>query len=210
MLSSDSFTEQDLTGLASCLGKYGLGVPYNLMLRGEKWISDQIGASLGESGCTDVFIGAEALDNNVLRLINKGITVESIINAVKCLSSSVKVTIGLLLFIPRVTERQLQSQIKNLERVIPYIHAVEPEILSVVQATEFARRHSEYGMRLWATEKTINDSWCYGLSPDIPWTFEDGNEAEMWFRFCEQLREMLGDYVEPHYWDSIDAVRLRF
>jgi hypothetical protein len=210
MLSSDSFTRHDLAGLTSSLRKYKSKVPYNIMLRGEKWISSQIGASLRESGCTDVFIGAEALDNEVLRIVNKGITAESIINAVKFLSEHVKVTIGLLLFIPRVTDRRLQSQMKNLERLMPYIHAAEPEILSVVQDTVFAQHHGEFGMRLWATERSINDSWCYGLSPDIPWTFEDEDEAEMWFRHGEQLKERLGDCVQPYYWDSLHAVRLRF
>lgn len=210
MLSSDSFTRDDLVGLTSCLNKNGSKVPYNLMLRGESWISEEIGESLKKSGCTDVFIGAEALDNDVLKIIKKGVTTESIIDALKTLSNKVKVTIGLLLFIPRVTQAQLETQLTNLEKILPYVHAVEPEILSVVQGTEFAIHHRNYGIKLWATERTINDSWCYGLSPDIPWTFSDSENAQMWFNHYDNLRHAIENFVQPHHWDSIDHVRSRF
>jgi len=33
----------------------------------------------------------------------------------------------------------------------------------------FANHAEKYAIKLWATGKTIIDSWCYGLSPDIPW-----------------------------------------
>ncbi|MFX1554717.1 MAG: B12-binding domain-containing radical SAM protein [Promethearchaeota archaeon] len=210
MLSSDSFTRNDLVELMSCLRQKGSRVPYNLMLRGDQWISKEIGESLKESGCTDVFIGAESLNNDVLRILNKGISTESIIGAVKCLSNYVKVIVGLLLFIPQVTERQLDKQLINLEKVLPYVHAVEPEILSVIQGTEFAVHNEGYGIKLWTTDRTINDSWCYGLSPDIPWTFDDKKEADMWFSHYDELRTLLGGFVQQHYWDSIDHIRLRF
>jgi hypothetical protein len=210
MLSSDSFTKRDLVELMSHLKQTASRVPYNLMLRGEGWISEEIGAELKETGCTDVFIGAEALDDEVLRIINKGVTTEGIINAVKSLSEHVKVIIGLLLFIPRVTEAQLEAQLSNLEKILPFVESVEPEILSVVQNADLAARHRDYGIKLWATEKTINDSWCYGLSPDIPWTFEDEKEVEIWFRYYDEMRALLSGHVEPRYWDSIDHMRLRF
>jgi len=54
-----------------------------------------------------------------------------------------------------------------------------------------------YGIQLWATERTINDSWCYGLSPDIPWTFKNIKEAEMWFKFYVKLKDLIYDFVSP-------------
>ncbi len=210
MLSSDSFTKDGIISLTSCLKKNGSKTPYNLMIRGEKWVSEEIGQLLQESGCTDVFIGAEALEDDVLKIVNKGIAAKNIINAVKALSKYVKVTIGMLLFIPKVTKIQLDSQLSNLEKMLPYVHGIEPEILSVVQYTDFAVNNQRYGIKLWAKERTINDSWCYGLSPDIPWTFYDPKEAEMWFEHYDQLKEELVDLVQPCYWDSIEAVRIRF
>ena len=210
MLSSDSFTKKDLIKLISFLKQAGSKVPYNLMLRGEKWISEKIGKSLRDSGCTDVFLGAESLNDGVLRILNKGITTKNIIGAAKNLSKYVKVIIGLILFIPHATKRHLENQIINLEKILPYVHVVEPEILSIVQGTEFAMHHQRFGIKLWAKERTINDSWCYGFSPDIPWSFVNENEAELWFRHYDELRTLLGDFVQPYYWDSIDHVRLRF
>ncbi len=180
------------------------------MIRGVKWISENIGKSLRDSGCTDVFLGAESLNDGVLRILNKGITTKNIIGAAKNLSKYVKVIIGLILFIPHATKRHLENQIINLETILPYVHVVEPEILSIVQGTEFAMHHQRFGIKLWAKERTINDSWCYGFSPDIPWSFVNENEAELWFRHYDELRTLLGDFVQPYYWDSIDHVRLRF
>ncbi len=56
----------------------------------------------------------------------------------------------------------------------------------------------------------INDSWCYGLSPDIPWAFCNSGDARVWLEYYDKLRGLIEDFVEPYYWDSIDFVRLRF
>ncbi len=165
---------------------------------------------LTESPCTDVFLGAESLNDGVLRILNKGVNTENNINAVINLSKNVKVILGLLLFIPDATEKQLDDQIQAIEKVLPMVDAIEPEILSVNQGTEFASQPEKYGIKLWATERTINDSWCYGLCPDIPWTFNNSNDAEIWFEHYDKLRNLIEDFVQPHYWDSIDHVRLRF
>lgn len=111
MLSSDSFTKKNITDLASSLKQRRSAVPYNIMLRGEKWASKRLGELLCDSGCTDVFIGAESLNDGVLRILNKGVNSENIINATINLSKHVKVILGLLLFIPSVTVKQLESQL---------------------------------------------------------------------------------------------------
>lgn len=209
MLSSDSFTHANLTEIASCLKKK-LDIPYNLMLRGEKWVSERLGEILCESGCTDVFIGAESLNDEILKTINKGTNTENIINAVKNLSKNIKVTLGLLLFIPQSTEKQLRDQLLILEKILPYVNDIEPEILSVIQGTEFAVHPEKYGIKLWTREKSINDSWCYGLSPDIPWTFSNPQDMELWFRHYEKLKGLITNFVRPHYWSSIDHVRKRW
>ena len=210
MLSSDSFTQNNLRETVSCLMDRKLDVPYNIMLRGEKWVSEELGELLRESGCTDVYIGAESLNDEILRILNKGLSIENIINAIKNLSKYVKVTLGLMLFIPCVTEKQLDEQLHTIEKILPNANEIEPEILSVVQGTEFGSHPEKYGIKLWATERTINDSWCYGLSPDIPWTFHDKSEAEIWFNYYDKLRILIEGFVQPHYWDSIDYMRLRF
>lgn len=210
MISSNSFTENSLFELTFCLSKNKTKVPYNIMLRGDSWISDKTGESLKESGCTDVFIGAEALNNNILQILNKGTNVDNIIKVIKCLSKYVKITIGLINFIPNVSNKDLEEQLVYLEEILPYITNIEPEILSVIQETEFANNPIKYGIKLWATEKTINDSWCYGLSPDIPWTFYDKNITKMWFKYYNKLYDLIKHYVRQHYWDSIEHIQLKF
>jgi hypothetical protein len=210
MLSSDSFTRKNITEIALSLKLHRSTIPYNIMLRGEKWVSEELGELLSESGCTDVFIGAESLNDGVLRILNKGVNTENIINAVTNLSKNVKVILGLLLFTPGVTEKQLDDQLQAIEKVLPMVEAIEPEIMSVVQGATFADAPARYGIRLWATERTINDSWCYGLSPDIPWTFQNDKDADVWFKFYDKLRSLINDFVEPHYWNAIDYVQLRF
>ncbi len=209
MLSSDSFTQENLSELGFCLRERKLNVPYNVMLRGEKWISEELGELLSESGCTDVFIGAESLNDDILKILNKGLSAKNIINAIKNLSKYVKVTMGLMLFIPCVTENQLDEQLRIIEKLLPNVNDVEPEILSVNQGTDFASQPKKYGIMLWATERTMNDSWCYGLSPDIPWTFSNNSDAEVWFKYYDKLRILIEGFVQPHYWDSIDYMRLR-
>lgn len=46
--------------------------------------------------------------------------------------------------------------------------------------------------------------------PDIPWAFENSNDAKIWFKYYDKLRNLIDDFVQPHYWDSIDYMRLRF
>jgi hypothetical protein len=210
MLSSDSFTEGYLTELASTLSSRNSRVPYNVMLRGERWVSNGLGEKLRKSGCSDVFIGGEALSDEVLRILNKGLNAANILSAIKALAPHVKIILGLILFVPGVTEKQLNEQLHNIETILPYVAAIEPEILSVLQGTEFAKRPERHGMQLWAKDKTVNDSWCYGLSPDIPWTFKSAGDARIWFRHDTKLRALIQDFVEPHYWDSIDEVHSRF
>lgn len=210
MLSSDSFTQKNIAELAFSLKQCQSTVPYNIMLRGEKWASKELGELLRESGCTDVFIGAESLNDGVLRILNKGVNTENIINAANNLSKNVKVILGLLLFIPGATQKQLDDQLQAIEQVLPMVDAIEPEILSVVQGSAFADNPEKYGIELWATERTINDSWCYGLSPDIPWTFQNDKDAVMWFDFYDKLKSLIYDFVEPHYWDAVYYVQLRF
>ena len=98
----------------------------------------------------------------------------------------------------------------TLKKNLPHLNAVEPEILSVVRGTEFAKHPEKHGVKLWATDRTINDSWCYGFSPDIPWTFSNDCDAEIWFKYYDKLKILIEDFVQPHYWDAIDYMRLRF
>jgi len=210
MLSSDSFTKESLTDIGANLKQRSVKAPYNIMLRGERWVSKELGKLLSDSGCTDVFIGAESLNDEILKTINKGLNAEALTNAIRTLSDYVKIIVGLILFIPGATEEQLDDQLSSIENILPYVDSIEPEILSVVQGTAFAEHPEKYGIRLWATERNINDSWCYGLSPDIPWTFSNSGDAEIWFKYYDRLRNLTQDFVRPHYWDSIDYVRLRF
>jgi hypothetical protein len=210
MLSSDSFTEGYLTELASMLSSKKSTVPYNVMLRGERWVSNGLGDKLRKSGCSDVFIGAEAMSDEILSILNKGLNTSNILRAIKALAPHVKVILGLILFVPGVTEKQLDKQLQNIETILPHVNAIEPEILSVLQDTEFAKHPERYGIQLWAKDKNVNDSWCYGLSPDIPWTCKSAGDARIWFTYYAKLRSLIKDFVEPHYWDSIDEVKLRF
>jgi len=110
----------------------------------------------------------------------------------------------------KVREKQLDEQLRAIEKILPNVNDIEPEILSVVQGTEFANHAEKYGIKLWATERTINDRWCYGLSPDIPWVFSNNCDSEIWFQYYDKLKSLIKGFVKPHYWDSIDYMRLRF
>ncbi len=160
-----------------------------------------------DTGCNDVFIGAEGLDDEVLRILGKGISVEGIFRAVKALSPFVDVTLGMILFVPGVGERAMSSQLRRLEQLVPYVGAIEPEILTVVNGSEFARHPSRYGIVLSATEDVLNDSWCFGLSQDIPWTMADKSAIQRWFGHVDDLKRLCGDKVDPLHWESVERLR---
>lgn len=210
MVSSDCFSKEKLEILASSLIQENIKVPYNIMLRGEKWVSKELGRLLSESGCTDIFIGVEALHNDILRIINKGIDAQTLSKAVINLSGFVKVQIGLILFIPGVKEKWLNEQLCFLEKILSYVDTIDLEILSVVQGSEFAKNPKKYGIKLNPSGPSINDSWCYGLSPDIPWVFSNKAEIDIWFKYIDKLYNLIKDFVEPCYWENIDAVKARF
>jgi hypothetical protein len=106
--------------------------------------------------------------------------------------------------------KQLEDQLLEIGKLLPMVDAIEPEIMSVVQGSTFADNPEKYGINLWTTERTINDSWCFGLSPDIPWTFQNDKDADVWFKFYDKLKNLIYDFVEPHYWNAVDYVKLRF
>lgn len=206
MLTSDMFPYNYIMDLSSKLVDRKIDMPYNIMLRSEDWIGEKIAACLKHSGCTDVFIGAEAFDDGILGIVNKGTTVVQNIESIKQLhNSGIKVEIGLILFIPMVTENQLSNQIKNLELVLPYVDNINLEILTVLNGSEFADHPGKYGIELWPVDsKSIVPSWCYGFSPDIPWTFVDKSKIGLWIDHYKQLKPLLGDKVLIYYYESLD------
>jgi hypothetical protein len=209
VLTQDCYTRAYLIDTASKIRNTCGTVPYNLMLRAEPWIDSQIARILQRSGCTDVFIGAEALNDCMLTQLNKGVTTDHIESAVKTLSEYVDVTIGMILFIPNVSQFGLDYQIKILERLVPYLSSIEPEVLTVLGGSYYARFPEKYGIVLDATESVLNDSWCFGLSQDIPWALEDYALLERWLRHIEVLRDICSSLVKQEYWSAIDDIKAR-
>jgi len=207
VLALDAYPERHLKRTANALLKNENSVPYNLMLRAEPWIDRELGRLLGESGCTDVFIGAEAFDDDILAIMDKGVTAKNTDRAVTALADYVDVTIGLVLFVPGVSSRSLKRQLSQLEAVLPYLESIEPEVLTVVRGSQFAKDPKRFGIVTYVTEQSLNDSWCFGLSQDIPWTFEDPGQAELWFEHVVALKELCGGLVNERYWAAIEEVR---
>ncbi len=212
MLSSDMFPRKYIMGLASELIRQKLKVPYNIMLRAEDWIDGLLPELLGRSGCTDVFIGAEAFENGILESLNKGTTVENNIKSIENLyCAGIKVEVGMILFIPGVTKEQMDIQLTNIEPLVPYIHEISLEMLTITNHSEFARHPDKYGIELFPKDgKSIIPSWCYGFSPDIPWTFLNKDEIKLWINHYDELRLVLGDVVPSHYHESIDYLKGEF
>jgi radical SAM superfamily enzyme YgiQ (UPF0313 family) len=155
-------------------------------------------------------MGVEALDDDMLKILNKGINIKDAINSIKLLSEYVDITIGMILFIPSVSEKSLNSQLRRIEEILPYIHSVEPEILTIMTGSSFARDASKYGIVLNATENLLNDSWCFGLSQDIPWTMSDTSLMKKWFEHVHKLRKLLSEKVKPEYWDAIEGLGIKY
>jgi len=207
ILTQDSYAKKELFKVANAISQQSGGhIPYNLMLRAEPWVNENIGEALAQSGCTDVFIGAESLDDGILRILNKGITADNIVNSIKVLSEYVDITIGMILFVPGINEKSLNLQLQRIEDILPYVHSVEPEVLTVMIGSGFAREASKYGIVLNATDDLLNDSWCFGLSQDIPWTMSDASLMKKWFEHIHKLRKLLSEKVKPEYWGAIECL----
>jgi len=205
-LTQDSYSRRHLQETAAEIGRQCGTAPYSLMLRAEPWVREDIGAALASTGCTDAFIGAEGLDDEILGILNKGLTTNDIVNAVQALSRFVNVTIGMILFVPGVSHRAMSAQLRALEQLIPHVAGIELEVLTVVNGSEFARNPSRYGIVLNATENVINDSWCFGLSQDIPWTMADTGQIRTWIEHIKDLRGVCSHHVPQPSWDSIDEL----
>ena len=206
-LTQDSYSRDYLCETLGEIDRLCGRVPFSLMLRGESWVTEELGEQLAQLGCTDVFIGAEGLDHEILQILNKGLSVETLVNAIRALSEFVNVTIGMILFVPGVSKRAFNSQLRRLETVLPYVRNIEPEILTVVNGSEFAENPSQYGILLNATERVLNDSWCFGLGQDIPWTMSEPLQIDNWFLHAAELKQLCGDRVDPMYWTNVDRLR---
>jgi len=202
-LTQDCYTQAHLCRTVSDIKRLCGRAPYSLMLRAEPWLRQQIGEMLAGSGCTDVFIGAEGLDDEILQRLDKGFTTRDICDAVTCLAPFVEVTVGMILFVPGITERAMNAQLAALEALLPHVAEVELEVLTVVNGSEFAEHPQRYGIVLYPERNLLNDSWCFGLSQDIPWTLADLEAIPRWFRHAKALRGLCGDSVRPVYWENL-------
>lgn len=211
MLSSDSMTINKINDLSLKLSNVGNKQKYNFMMRASKGVDNIFSENLKRSGCTDVFIGGEILNDLGLALIDKGITVATIKETAKNLNSAgINVQLGLILFLPlicRISERQLENQLRNLEEILPYINRVELESLSVLYNSFFYKHNDFYGIDLYPEKNLIFPMWCYGLSPDVPWGFTNDNDYFIWERHINSLRSLLGNYVDEKYWWHIDYIK---
>lgn len=201
MLSSDSIPSYKMSELALKLFNVKSKQKYNLMMRADSKINKAFAERLAISGCADVFLGGEILDDDGLLLINKGITVKDIITTIKNLNDfGIDVQLGLILFLPKISALQLKNQLNNLEEILPYINSVELEPLSVLYNSNFYKNSDIYGIDLYPEKNPIFSAWCYGLSSDIPWGFKDDNDYFKWEKHIDSLRPMLDNYVEDEYW----------
>ena len=207
VLTQDCYTKKYLIETVNEIKRFGGHIPFNLMLRAERWISDDIGELLADSGCTDVFIGVEALDDDILKMLNKGITVRDIFRSIKVLSKYVSVTIGMILFVPGIRKDSLINQLNNIKKLLPHLYSIEPEVLTVVQGSEYALNPSKFGIKLYGSQNLLNDSWCFGLSQDIPWTMSDTSLMNKWFLFSEKLKKLCFNHVKHDYWHAINELK---
>ncbi len=207
MLSSDSISVEDILSLAKRLKQEKNKQRYNIMMRADGKIDENFASHLYKSGCTDIFLGVEILDDEGLRTIKKGMSVDVIINTAKNLhNQGIKVLAGLILFLPS-TQKQLDNQLLNIEKIIPYVDKIDLETLSIVHGSDFYKNHNKYEMELFPEENPIFNYWCYGLSPDIPWTFKDKNQIKIWLDHSDKLEEIIYNYVDEQYWWSIEHIR---
>ncbi len=211
MLSSDSIPIDRINDLSLKLSNAGNKQKFNLMMRVDKRIDNIFSGNLKKSGCSDVFIGGEILNDLGLTMINKGTTTAIIKETAKNLNSAeINVQLGLILFLPlvfRISERQLENQLRNLEEILPYIDRVELESLSVLYNSSFYNNSDFYGIDLYPKKNLIFPEWCYGLSPDIPWGFKNDADYFLWEKHIDSLRKMLGNYVDEKYWWHIDYIK---
>lgn len=208
MLSSDSIPIPKINGLSLKLINAKNKQKYNLMMRACLGVDEAFSENLKRSGCTDVFVGGEILDDAGLHLVNKGTTVAAIKNTVRNLGDSgINVQLGLILFLPRISEKQLENQLRNLEELLPYVNKVELESLSVLHGSDFYENYASYGIDLYPEKNLIFPAWCYGLSPDVPWGFKDDADYFVWEKHIDSLRQVADDYVDERYWWHVDYIK---
>ena len=114
----------------------------------------------------------------------------------------------MILFIPGINENSLTTQLKNIETILPYLYNIEPEILTIVHGSAFAINPIKYGINLYETNNPINNSWCFGLSHDIPWSMLDADLMMQWFNFSRNLKELCINHVKPGYWHAIEKLEI--
>lgn len=209
ILTQDSYTKINLHNTIESISKLDkkIDIPYSLMLKSEKWLNEDLGKKLYESNCSDIFIGVEALDDYILSKIEKGITVVDIINAIRTLSKYVEIYIGMILFIPNIDGKSLNTQLKNLEKILPFVSMIEPEVLTIVNGSELYHRALQEGIILNATKNIINRSWCFGLSHDIPWSFKNIQSMELWFKHIVEFEKLSGAKIKDKYWIEVERIK---
>ena len=117
----DSFTinKNYVKELCHKLIEERLNITWNCLTR-VNIISDEIIALMKKAGCTKVDVGIESGNERVLKLINKGITLLQIKNAIKILRRNKMLWAGFFMFgFPTETEKEIMDTLDLLKELKP-------------------------------------------------------------------------------------------
>lgn len=117
--SDDMFTANRQRCLKLCSQIAPLDIAYRVSIR-TKPFSKELAKALYNSGCKEVSFGVESFDNNVLKLLNKGITAEDSVRALEiCKEVGLKTRILFMIRTPGQTRNTVPINISYLDKV-PY------------------------------------------------------------------------------------------
>lgn len=94
-----------------------IGIPAHIEVRIDR-INDQVAEKLKEFNCYDLLIGVESGSNRLLKLMNKGITVDKIFEGVKALAKQkLMASYSAIIGLPTETKEEFKSTIKLLHDI---------------------------------------------------------------------------------------------
>ncbi|PCI06657.1 MAG: radical SAM protein [Flavobacteriaceae bacterium] len=107
------------------LKKYSLNISYYIQSRADLLLKENTVEALAESGCSEIWIGAESGSQKILDAMDKGITVEQIEKSTKLLQAK---NIGIAFFIQY---GYLNETKKDIEKTIDMIQKLKPDNIGV-------------------------------------------------------------------------------
>jgi len=172
----------------------GLKIRWETFLRADKQFSDPLLRLMQKAGLTYVFLGAESLEDRVLKTMNKGNSSEDVKNMIRrFVDLRLHAQVNIILDLPTTTYEEARRTVEFLlANTDPNIIAIGLFFFSLVNRSGIADNPRAYGLKVLPNERGPSV-----VSTSTPYISETGMTQEEKYEVLKIYRNLMGRHHLP-------------